>query len=74
MAHQVDRASGGWRLNRYLARAGIASRRSCDLLIAQGAVMVNGAVERSPGARVKAGDAVSCMGREYHCPYPGPRF
>lgn len=53
----------GFRLNRYLARAGIASRRKSDGLIAEGLVKVNGRVETSPGYRVTEGDRVTCMGR-----------
>ena len=37
------------RLNRYLARAGVASRRKCDLLIQQGAITVNGQVVEDAG-------------------------
>ena len=37
------------RLNRYLARAGGASRRKCDLLIQQGAITVNGQVVEDAG-------------------------
>jgi pseudouridine synthase len=40
------------RLNRFLARAGVASRRRCDELIAAGAVRVNGAPPSGPGDRV----------------------
>jgi len=50
------------RLNAYLARAGVASRRRADELIAEGRVRVNGA----PGelsARVGAGDVVEVDGR-----------
>ena len=40
------------RLNRYLARAGVASRRTCDELIFAGRVRVNGEMVRIPGHRV----------------------
>lgn len=53
----------GFRLNRYLARSGIASRRKSDVLITEGLVKVNGRVETSPGYRVMEGDRVTCMGR-----------
>ena len=52
----------GVRLNRYLARAGIASRRECDRLIAGGMVSVNGRTVTSPGTRVLPSDSVSCFG------------
>ncbi len=52
----------GCRLNRYLARAGIASRRKSDLLIARGMVQVNGRTVTVPGYRVQRGDRVTCHG------------
>ena len=50
-------ADGGDRLNRFLARRGVASRRAADELIPAGRVRVNG--DRAEvGARVVAGDDV----------------
>ena len=40
------------RLNLFLARLGVASRRACDTLIAAGRVRVDGRVVREPGTRV----------------------
>lgn len=57
-------AEAGERLNRYLARAGVAARRAADALIAEGRVRVNGAVETTLGARVRPGDRVEVDGRE----------
>ena len=37
------------RINKYIAQAGIASRRKADELIANGNVTVNGAVMKEPG-------------------------
>ncbi len=51
------------RLNRFLARAGIAARREADTIIAAGRVTVNGAVVTEMGARVSAGDRVTVDGR-----------
>lgn len=52
------------RLNKVLARAGVASRRGADLLIEQGRVTVNGAVVRELGVRIDPGrDAVKVDGR-----------
>ncbi len=45
----------GERLQKFLARAGIASRRQCEALIAAGRVQVNGQVVRTPGTRVRPG-------------------
>ncbi len=43
----------GERLQKVLARAGIASRRRCELLIAAGRVQVNGQVVQTLGVRVR---------------------
>jgi len=45
-------------LQKYLARAGIASRRKCEELILDGRVKVNGAIVSELGARVFPGDEV----------------
>ena len=52
------------RLNRFLARAGVASRRKSDLLIQSGQVRVNGEAVSEPGRSVVVGrDRVECQGR-----------
>src|SRR6266545_4252984 len=52
------------RLQKFLATAGVASRRKAEELIAQGRVAVNGAVVREPGTRVDpARDLVSVDGK-----------
>ena len=51
------------RINKYIAAAGIASRRGADELIAAGKVKVNGAVLTQPGYGVKEGDSVVVNGR-----------
>lgn len=50
------------RINKYIAQAGIASRRKADELIANGNVKVNGAVMKEPGYDVKDGDKVQVNG------------
>ncbi|MCK4806224.1 MAG: rRNA pseudouridine synthase [Candidatus Aegiribacteria sp.] len=50
------------RLNRYLARAGITSRRKSDLLIQEGKISVNGEIITVPGFRVSDGDEVTYQG------------
>jgi 23S rRNA pseudouridine2605 synthase len=51
------------RLNRYLARSGVASRRAADALIASGAVQVNGKAPPRSGMLVEPGtDAVTVHG------------
>ena len=49
---------GGVRLNKYIANAGICSRREADVLIASGAVSVNGEVITQMGYKVMPGDVV----------------
>ncbi|MBR3785182.1 MAG: rRNA pseudouridine synthase [Firmicutes bacterium] len=51
------------RINKYIAQAGVASRRKADELIAAGNVKVNGAVLREPGYNVEDGDVVEVNGR-----------
>lgn len=53
----------GMRLNKYLAHAGIASRRKADELIAQGLVEVNGQVVLEMGHKVKETDKVTFKGK-----------
>lgn len=56
-----NRAELGTRLNKYLADAGLCSRRGADEIIAAGRVTLNGAVAE-PGARVHPGDKVCVDG------------
>ncbi|MDR2133085.1 MAG: rRNA pseudouridine synthase [Clostridiales Family XIII bacterium] len=51
------------RLNKYIASAGICSRRKADALTADGAVRVNGLLVREMGYEVKEGDVVEVGGR-----------
>lgn len=51
------------RLNKYIADAGICSRRKADELIKNGGVKVNGAVVREPGMQVEGGDVVQVNGK-----------
>ena len=50
------------RLNKYIANAGICSRREADQLIAAGSVTVNGKVVTEMGYKVKEGDVVAYGG------------
>lgn len=57
------------RLQKYLARAGVASRRKCEELIAAGRVKVNGATVRELGTKVAPGvDAVEFDGEAVALP------
>ncbi len=48
----------GMRLNRYIARSGIASRRNCDKGIKNGMVTINGRLVTNPAERISTGDLV----------------
>ncbi|MDD4189483.1 MAG: pseudouridine synthase [Eubacteriales bacterium] len=52
------------RLQKYLANAGITSRRKAEELILQGRVSVNGSIADKLGSKVSPGDVVVCDGRE----------
>ncbi|MEZ5405289.1 MAG: S4 domain-containing protein [Verrucomicrobiia bacterium] len=54
------------RLNQFLASAGLGSRRSCERLIRDGLVWVNGKKITSLATRVKSQDQVTCNGKEVH--------
>ncbi|MDG1148727.1 MAG: pseudouridine synthase [Akkermansiaceae bacterium] len=53
----------GIRLNKYLASAGIGSRRACDTMVQQGEVVINGETCLSPGYRVQPEDFIKVNGR-----------
>lgn len=53
---------GTMRLNRYIANAGVCSRREADNLILSGAISVNGIVVAELGARVNLDDKVTVGG------------
>src|SRR5580698_6036805 len=52
----------GVRLNKYLAQAGVTSRRNADFMIAHGKVRINGKIIRELGTLVRAGDKVDVSG------------
>lgn len=52
------------RLNKYLANAGVCSRRVADELIAQGKVTVNGEVVTKLGTTVTREDKIACDGKD----------
>ncbi|MFQ6604992.1 MAG: pseudouridine synthase [Fidelibacterota bacterium] len=51
------------RLNKYLARSGVGSRRETDKLIQAATVTVNGSVMTNPAYQVRPGDIVAYDGR-----------
>ncbi len=58
------------RLNRFLAAAGLGSRRSCEEHILKGRVSINGSVARNLSTRVNGGDDVRVSGRIVHAMAP----
>ena len=52
-------SDGSTRLNKYLANAGIASRREADTLIKSGVVKVNGVPVTEMGYKIQPGDTVT---------------
>ena len=56
--------NAGLRLQVYLARCGLGSRRGCELLIEKGRVAINGAAVTRPGEKVLPGDVVTVDGRK----------
>ncbi len=54
-AETAEEAESGERLQKLLARAGVASRRKAEELIAEGRVQVNGQVVTEPGTRAVMG-------------------
>jgi len=46
------------RLNKFLARAGVASRRKCDQLIKEGKVTINGRITTNPAERVSGKEII----------------
>ncbi len=61
---QKSPASGEMRLNRFIANAGICSRREADKFIAAGTVTVNGKVVTELGVKVKMSDDIRFDGRK----------
>ena len=54
----------GMRLNRFIANAGVCSRREADTFIGAGAVTINGKIITELGTRVLPGDEVRFDGRK----------
>ncbi|MDQ6965076.1 MAG: pseudouridine synthase [Mariprofundales bacterium] len=55
--------AGSERINRYISRCGLCSRREADRWIVAGRVAVNGSVVTTPGVQIVSGDRVSVDGK-----------
>jgi 23S rRNA pseudouridine2605 synthase len=64
----------GERVAKALARAGVASRREVERLIAGGRVAVNGAVLTTPAVKVAPGDLLTVDGQVVTAPEPARLF
>ncbi|NBC58633.1 MAG: rRNA pseudouridine synthase [Bacteroidetes bacterium] len=60
---QIKDPNAGMRLNKYIANAGICSRREADIFIEAGSVSVNGKPVTEMGYKVKLDDEVKFDGR-----------
>jgi 23S rRNA pseudouridine2605 synthase len=60
---ESDAKTGPMTLNRYLAHAGVSSRRDAAAIIKEGKVQVNGEVHTSPGYRVQPDDKITMDGK-----------
>ena len=60
---QEKREPGAMRLNRYIANAGLCSRREADTYIATGCVTINGKIVSEMGHQVLPGELVSFNGK-----------
>ena len=69
----TDTPSTGDRIAKVLSRAGIASRREAERMIADGRVSVNGRVITSPALNVTATDRITVDGKQVGDPEP-PRI
>ncbi|HSV87834.1 MAG TPA: pseudouridine synthase [Bacteroidales bacterium] len=58
LKHPKKNEEQGIRLNKYIANAGVCSRREADTLIQNGAIMVNNQIITQMGFKVKPGDVV----------------
>ncbi|MBP0444285.1 rRNA pseudouridine synthase [Roseomonas sp. SSH11] len=63
MSEEADTPERGERIAKWLARAGVASRRDAEALIAEGQVTLNGKVVETPATFVNDGDAVVVRGQ-----------
>ena len=53
-----------YRLNQYIAKSGITSRRKADLLITSGKIKINGIVIKELGVKVTSNDIVEYAGNQ----------
>lgn len=67
-AAPADTTRDGDRIAKWLARAGVASRRDAERMIAEGRVLLNNAIVTHPATFVAAGDIVQVAGQVVEAP------
>lgn len=70
MSASDGRQGEGERIARRIARAGVASRRAAEAMIAEGRIAVNGSVIDSPALNVTARDRITVDGQPLAAPEP----
>jgi 23S rRNA pseudouridine2605 synthase len=70
MAAPSSSNSEGERIAKFLARAGVCSRRDAERLIAEGRVKCNGATLETPAVKVRASDKITVNGRAVRAAEP----
>lgn len=59
---EIEKAQPGMVLSKYIAHAGICSRRKVEQLVVQGLVAINGVIVTQIACRVQPGDEVRVCG------------
>ncbi|MEL6567212.1 MAG: pseudouridine synthase [Pseudomonadota bacterium] len=67
-APQFGETAPGERIAKYLARAGVASRRACEVLIAEGKVSINGRKVKTPAEKVTGSEDIRVHGLVIEAP------
>ncbi|PYE81273.1 pseudouridine synthase [Pseudoroseicyclus aestuarii] len=70
MSDETPQAPKGDRIAKMLSRAGLASRRDAERMIAEGRVRVNGAPIDSPALNVTPADRITVDGKPVEAPQP----
>ena len=65
---ETEDGARGERIAKWLARAGVASRRDAEKLVAEGRIRLNGEVVETPATFVAEGDSVSLDGKPVGAP------
>jgi len=66
VSHDDQTKREGMRINKYIAHAGVCSRRDADQLVEQGRVKIDGETVTQHGTRVREGQTVTVDGEEVY--------